>query len=78
LIPYIVGLVIAVVAWLIVTISLSEDAFRYRDKEDIKNARLAWLSFFLLPLYPAAVIVGLVLGPIIVFRRLGRISKEEE
>lgn len=78
MILYIVGLVVAIIAWVIAVGSLTEGAFYSRDPEDIKRARLAWLSFFLLPIYPAVVIVAMVAGPIIVFRRLGRINKEEE
>jgi len=73
---YIVFLVIFTVAWAAVTIVLTVDAFDFRRTEKAKNARIAWLSFFLLPIYPAVVCVALVLGPIMVFRSLGRINKE--
>ena len=79
MIPYIVGLVISIIAWVIATGGLTTQAFDYPGRpEYAKRARLAWLSFFLLPLYPAVIVVALVVGPIYVFRRLGRISKEEQ
>jgi predicted nucleic acid-binding Zn ribbon protein len=75
---YMVFLVIAIIAWIIATGSLTVEAFDYpNDAQKAKRARLAWLSFFLIPLYPAVVIVVLIVGPIMVFRRLGRISKEQ-
>ena len=79
---YIVGLVIAFVAWAITATSLTVGTFDNLHypwaAQKAKQARLAWLSFFLLPLYPAVVCVALILGPIMIFRRLGRISKKEE
>lgn len=81
MILYIVGLVIAFVGWAITTGSLTSLAFDEREPnqaEAVKYARLAWLSFFLLPLYPAVVCVAVVVVPIIIFRRLGRLNKETE
>jgi hypothetical protein len=79
MILYIVGLVIAIIAWVLATGSLTVEALDYPDRpEKAKRARIAWLSFFLIPLYPAVVIVVLIVGPIMVFRQLGRISKEQE
>jgi hypothetical protein len=79
LILYIVGFVISFIAWAIATGALTTKAFdRYGGKQEAHHARLAWLAFFLLPLYPAVFIVALVVVPIMVFRRLGRINKEEE
>ena len=77
MIPYFVFLVVAVVAWLWYTSTAIEEAFVTRDPQDIKHARLSLLVFFLLPLYPALVVIALVVGPIYIFRRLGRINKEE-
>lgn len=82
---YIVGLVITIVAWAITTTALtigSYDTSYGRSQEQrqrsAKKARLAWLSFFLIPLYPAVLCVVALVGPIMVFRSLGRINKEEQ
>lgn len=82
MILYIFFLVVAFVAWVIATGIWTTEAFddhkRGRSNpQKVKRARLAWLSFFLLPVYPIVVIVVAVVGPITVFRRLGRINKEE-
>jgi hypothetical protein len=80
MILYYVGLVIAFVGWALATGSLTSLAFDEHEPnraEVVKYARLAWLSFFLLPLYPAVICVVLVVGPIMIFRRLGRINKED-
>lgn len=78
MIIYIVFLVVAFIAWAIITGVLTVDAMDYGNPQTAKKARLAWLSFFLIPLYPAVVCVVLVLGPIYVFRRLGRINEEKK
>lgn len=76
---YIVFGIIAFVLWAFITGNLIVEAFDYPDEpHKARRARLAILSFFLLPVYPAVVIVALIVGPIWVFRRLGRINKEEE
>lgn len=76
---YIVGLVITIIGWAATTINMTLEAFgRWSTPEKVHRARLAWLSFFLIPLYPAVFIVVMIAGPIMVFRSLGRIEKEDE
>lgn len=83
---YIVGLVLSIIAWIIPTAYFTTNAYSstytwqnraYRAKYAAR-ARLAWLAFFLIPLYPAVICVALVFGPIMVFRHLGRIGKETQ
>lgn len=88
MILYIFFLVVAVIAWVVVTVGWTLDAFdeerspavRYRpaDPKKAKRARLAWLSFFLLPVYPIVALIALVVVPITIFRRLGRINQGTE
>lgn len=78
MILYIFFLVVVFVGWVWATVVFTLDAFDIPNQPKYaKRARLAWLSFFLLPVYPVVVLIALVVGPIIVFRRLGRINKEE-
>jgi hypothetical protein len=77
MIPYLTGMVIAAVLWALVLGDLREKARNNpTDKKAASNARLAWLSFFLLPVYPALLIVVLLGAIIKDFRHLGRLDEE--
>jgi hypothetical protein len=79
LILYIAWGVVAFVLWALAMSHFREKAIRNpHDKKAASHARMCWLSFFLLPVYPALAIIALVAIPINDFRRLGRLDKEEE
>lgn len=78
MIPYIAFGVIAFVFWALTVSSLREEAINNpTNKKAASRARVAWLSFFLLPVYPALAIIVVIVAIIKDFRRLGRLDKEE-
>lgn len=79
MILYWIGFVIAAVVWFGATSSAYTDAIdNPQDKKKATRARVLMLAFFLIPLYPAVACVALVVVPIIKYRQLGRLTKENE
>lgn len=76
---YIAFGVVAFVLWVLAVQHYRDEAFRNpHDKKAANRARLVMLSFFLLPVYPALVVIFVIGGIINDFRRLGRLDKEKE
>lgn len=75
---YILFGVVAFVLWVLAVQHYRDEAFNNpHDKKAASRARLVMLSVFLLPVYPALVVVVVIGGIIKDFRRLGRLDKEE-
>jgi hypothetical protein len=79
MIPYIFGLAVVVIVWLLVAVPyILKGLDTTGDLVLARRARLTLLSVFLIPVYPIAVIAAVPVGIILIFRQLGRNAKKKE